>query len=117
MPVTGMAAIKRRCGFHGSNDCSYTFSHLLYVYGDRTVVATAQLHLLSHEHSHEHDFNDCSTCRQLLVSPEKLATGPQIILPDKELCKESIEFIPQFSVTTFHYKSINARPPPFIFSI
>jgi len=76
-----------------------------------------QLHLLSHEHSHEHDFNDCSTCRQLLVSPEKLATGPQIILPNKELCKESIEFIPQFSVTTFHYKSINARPPPFIFSI
>ena len=71
-----------------------------------------QLHLLSHEHSHEHDFDDCSICRQLLVSPEKFAAEPQIILPDRELYKESLEFVLQFYVTTFHCKSINARPPP-----
>jgi hypothetical protein len=74
-----------------------------------------QLHLLSHEHQHEHDFDDCSICRQLLMSPEKFAAEPQIILPDKELYKESLEFVLQFYVTAFHCKSINARPPPSYF--
>ena len=72
-----------------------------------------QLHLLSHEHSHEHDFDDCSNCRQLLVSPEKFAAEPQNNLPDKELYKESIEFVPEFYLTAVDCKPFNARPPPF----
>jgi len=71
-----------------------------------------QLHLLSHEHSHEHDFDDCSICRQLLVSSKKFAAEPQIILPDKELYKESFEFLPKFNIIVFHCKPFNARPPP-----
>jgi len=71
-----------------------------------------QLHLLSHEHRHGHDFDDCSICRQLLISPEKFAAEPHTSLPDTEQHKGSFEFIPQFNITAFHCRPFNARPPP-----
>ena len=70
------------------------------------------LHLLSREHSQKHDFDNCSICRQLLFSPKKFAAEPQTYLPDKELLKESFEFLPEFYLTAFHYKPFDARPPP-----
>jgi len=73
---------------------------------------TLQLHLLSHKHTHEHDFGDCSICWQLLVSPCKFISELQTGLLDKELYKESIEFILQLNVTAFHCKSFDARSPP-----
>jgi hypothetical protein len=71
-----------------------------------------QLHLLSHGHSHKHDFDDCSICRQLLVSPEKFAAEPQNNLPNTEPYKESVKFVPEFYLTAFDCKPFNARPPP-----
>ena len=73
---------------------------------------TLQLHLLSHEHSHEHDFDNCSICQQLLASPDKFISELQTTLLDKELYKESIEFVLQLNVTAFQSKSFDARPPP-----
>ncbi|MHC4203991.1 MAG: hypothetical protein ACYSTT_05025 [Planctomycetota bacterium] len=70
------------------------------------------LHLSSHDHSHEHDSDDCSICRQLLVSLEKFAAEPQTSLPDKDLYKESVEFVLEFNVTAFYCKPLHARPPP-----
>ena len=72
-----------------------------------------QLHLLSHEHSLEHDFDDCSICRQLLISPEKFAAEPLTNLPDIEQHKDTFEFVPEFNITAFHSKPFNARPPPY----
>jgi len=71
-----------------------------------------QLHLLSHKQSHQHDFDDCSICRHLLVSTEKFAAEPQTCLPDQELYKEIFEIVPQFFVAAFHCRSFDARPPP-----
>jgi len=88
---------------------------LILITGCFAVMVTGislQLHLLSHEHSHDHYFDDCSICRQLLVSPEKFTAEPKTSLPDTELYKESIEFVLQSNVTAFHCKLINARPPP-----
>ncbi len=73
---------------------------------------TLQLHLLSHEHSQEHDFDNCSICRQLLITHGKFATEPQLCLPDIDRNKDSFEFVPEFYITAFHYKPFNARPPP-----
>lgn len=71
-----------------------------------------QLHLLSHEHSREHDFDDCSICRQLLVTHGKFAPEPKLCLPDTDRNRDSFEFVPEFYITAFHCKSFNARPPP-----
>lgn len=72
-----------------------------------------QLHLLSDEHSREHDFDDCSIYRQLLITHGKFAAEPQTSLPDKVRNNDGFDFMPEFYVTSFHCKPFNARPPPF----
>jgi len=71
-----------------------------------------RLHLLSHEHSQKHDFDDCSICRQLLISPKKFATEPQTSLPDTEFQKDTLEFVLHFHVATIDCKPFDSRPPP-----
>jgi len=71
-----------------------------------------QLHLMSHEHSQEHDFDNCSICRQLLITHGKFAPEPQLCLPDTGRNNDSFEFVPEFHITAFHHKPFNARPPP-----
>lgn len=76
------------------------------------VLLQLHLHLLSREHSQKHDFDNCSICQQLLVSPKKFAAELQTYLPDKELHKDNFEFTPQFCIAAFHCKPFDARPPP-----
>ena len=71
-----------------------------------------QLHLLSHEHSQEHDFDDCSICRQLLITHGKFVPVLQLRLPDIIQNSDSFEIVPELYVTAFHCKPFNARPPP-----
>ncbi len=72
-----------------------------------------QLHLLSHEHPQEHDFESCSICQQLLITPGNFAPEPQLCLPDIDRDKDNFEFVPEFYITTLHCKPFDARPPPF----
>ena len=71
-----------------------------------------QLHLLSYEHSREHDFDDCSICRQLLIAPGKFTTEPESNLPDFKLQKDNVEFQSQSYVIVFHFEPFGPRPPP-----
>jgi hypothetical protein len=69
---------------------------------------------MSHEHSREHDFDRCSICQQLLVTPGKYTPVPQLRLPDIDRHKkDSVEFVPEFYITAFQSKPFDARPPPF----
>jgi len=71
-----------------------------------------QLHLLSHEHSREHDSDECPICRQLLIAPAKFLPELETSQPDTEQHKEDFEFVSEFYMTAFHHKSFTARPPP-----
>jgi len=71
-----------------------------------------QLHLSGDAHSHEHDFNRCLICQQLLLTPGKFAPEPQLSLPDIDPHRDSFEFVPEFCITAFHCKPFNARSPP-----
>ena len=71
-----------------------------------------QLHLLSDTYPEEHDSEHCSVCRQLLLTPGKFLQEPQLCLPDTDRNNDSFEFVPEFYITAFHCKPLNARPPP-----
>ncbi len=88
---------------------------LIFITGCFVAMVTGvslQLHLLSHKHAEEHDFDDCSICRQLLVTHGKFTPVPQLCLPGIDQHKDSVEFVPEFYITAFHYNPFNARPPP-----
>ena len=74
---------------------------------------TLTLHLLELKHQQNHDSNHCSICQQLLITPSKCALEPELRLPDTDLLKDNIEFLPQLYVTAFHHKPFNPRPPPY----
>jgi hypothetical protein len=82
-----------------------------------TTGVTLQLHLLGDSHSHEHDFDNCQVCQQLLLAPGKFTDEPQISVPDIDPHCDSFEFATEFCITAFHGKPFNARPPPFLLSI
>jgi hypothetical protein len=75
--------------------------------------ATLQLHLLGHEHPHEHDSENCSICRQLIVSGKYIA-GPELQLDDIARFEYFTDFCCRSYITIFNPKSFSPRPPPLI---
>jgi len=74
---------------------------------------TLELHLFSHKHPDNHSSSRCSICQQLLITPNKFASEPQLSLPDTDLLKDEIEFPIHSYVTTFRHKPFGPRPPPY----
>jgi len=75
---------------------------------------TLKLHLLSHEHPEEHDFDHCSICQQLLITPAKFIPEPELSLPDVDLHSGNIEFVLRFYVTAVCCTPFDPRPPPLL---
>jgi len=71
-----------------------------------------QLHLLSHEHSRGHDFDDCSICRQLLITHGKFVPEPELTLEISSQIECCIDFHSAICIKQIHYQQFNPRPPP-----
>lgn len=73
--------------------------------------ATLQLHLLGHEHPHEHDSEHCLICQQLVVSGKYVAE-PGLQLDDITRFEYFTDFYCHSYITIFNPKSFSPRPPP-----
>ena len=71
-----------------------------------------QLHLLSHEHSREHDIDSCSICRQLLIAHGKFALEQELTLDIGDQFERDVHFHSTICVKRFHCQPSDPRPPP-----
>jgi hypothetical protein len=89
--------------------CVLVFTTVYFV--SMATGAMLQLHLLGH--GHEHDFENCSICQQLIV-PSKYVTEPELKLGDVVELEYFLEACCCSYVKIFNPKSFNPRPPPII---
>jgi hypothetical protein len=73
---------------------------------------TLELHLLSHEHTDNHNSSQCPICQQLLTTQNKFAIEIQAFNQDIKLIEEYIESSLQTPVISFRHEPFGPRPPP-----
>jgi len=75
---------------------------------------TLQLHLLSQDHQHEHDSDECSVCQHFLTAPGKFTQGPESQLPGADSLRSCAELPLHTCITAFHRTPFSPRAPPLI---
>jgi len=77
-----------------------------------TTGVMLQLHLLSDAHSHEHDFDHCLICQQLLITPGKFVLGPELTAETDSQIERYVNFHSANCIKQFHHQQFDPRPPP-----
>lgn len=98
-----MARLARKCVL-----VLVTVSFLVMVTG-----LMLQLHLMSCEHPHKHDSDNCSICQQF-AALGKFSCRPQLTLDNAHLFEFDIELCPEILYVSSQSKPFDARPPPLV---
>ena len=80
-----------------------------------TTGVTLQLHLLGDAHSHEHDFENCLVCQQLLLMPGKFVLEPELTAETGGQIERYVNFHSANCIKQFHHQQFDPRPPPSAF--
>jgi hypothetical protein len=76
-----------------------------------TTGLIQQLHLLSHNHPHEHDVDNCLICQQLVALGKFYSQTPPV--PENIVQLEYVlDYCPETLFVSSQPKPFNSRPPP-----